>query len=136
MGDWLRSSTLEDLPLHLILEILTSGCRLSGSDLVCVELTSSVFRGTHGFDNQKSKSLADFAAFQLGRSHFVYNCLSFKAQDELVGRCGQNWKMVLRFLKSVNQSSDVVHTTSGNIIKMTLQEMVGFIGVLQEEELK
>ncbi|KAL8237873.1 hypothetical protein R6Q59_018954 [Mikania micrantha] len=114
MGDRLRSATLDDLPVHLILEILTSGARLSGFDLVCLELTCSTFRSTDGLLPQKSKSLVDFAAFQLCGSHPVYIGLSHKAQEELVARCGHNWKRVLRFLQSVHQSSDVIQTASGN----------------------
>ncbi|KAL8205504.1 hypothetical protein R6Q57_009055 [Mikania cordata] len=114
MGDRLRSATLDDLPVHLVLEILTSGARFSGFDLVCLELTCSTFRSTDGLLPQTSKSLVDFAAFQLCGSHPAYIGLSHKAQEELVARCGHNWKRVLRFLQSVHQSSDVVQTASGN----------------------
>lgn len=108
MGDRFRSATLDDLPSHLILEILTSGARLSGVDLACLELTNTTFRGTHG-------RLVDFAAFQLCGSHPIYISFSHKAQEELVARCGGNWKRVLRFLQSVHQSSDIVETSSGNM---------------------
>lgn len=115
MGDRLRSATLDDLPLHLILEILTSGGRLGGVDLVCLELTNTTFRGAYGLVPQKLKSLVDFAAFQLCGSHPIYVCLSYRAQEELLTRCGGNWKRVLRFLQSVHQSSDVVETSAGNM---------------------
>lgn len=115
MGDRLRSATFDDLPSHLILEILTSGSRLGGSDLVCLELTNTTFRGTHGLVPHKLKSLVDFAAFQLCGSHPIYVSLSSKPQEELLARCGGNWKRVLRFLQSVHQSSDIVETSSGNM---------------------
>lgn len=115
MGGGIRSATIEDLPSHLLLEILTSGGRLNGVDLVCLELTNSIFRNVNCLIDKKSKSLVDFAGFQLCGSHPVYKCLSDGAQEELVGRCGHNWKRVLRFLQAVNQSSDVVQTTSSNM---------------------
>lgn len=125
MGDRLPSVTFDDLPVHLILEILTSGCRLSGVDLVSLELTNSSFRFTHDeFVPQSSKSLVDFAAFQVCKSHPVYVCLSQRAQEELVNRCVQNWKRVLRFLQSVYQCSDVVQTTSGNVCFLILFAVV------------
>ncbi|KAL4554012.1 hypothetical protein LXL04_039871 [Taraxacum kok-saghyz] len=105
MGDRFRSATFDDLPSHLILEILTSGARLGGVDLACLELTNSTFRATN---------LVDFAAFQLSRSHPIYVSLSNRAQEELLARCNGNWKKVLRFLQSVHQSSDIVETSSGN----------------------
>lgn len=114
-GDGLSSARIDDLPLHLILEILTSGGGLGGVDLVCLELSNKLFRGNNGLVSQKSKSLVEFAAFQICGSHPVYVCLSPRAKDELVGRCGGNWKRVLRFLQSVDQSSDVVQTSSGNM---------------------
>ncbi|XP_071725884.1 ultraviolet-B receptor UVR8 [Rutidosis leptorrhynchoides] len=114
-GDGLRSARFDDLPLHLILEILTSGGGLGGVDLVCLELSNKLFGGKHGLVSQNSKSLAEFAAFQSCGSHPVYVSLSHRAQDELLGRCGGNWKRVLRFLQSVHQSSDVVQTSSGNM---------------------
>ncbi|CAF1743216.1 unnamed protein product [Brassica oleracea var. botrytis] len=43
--NWLVS--LEDLPSHLILEVLTSG-RLNAVDLLSLELTSEVFGGSSG----------------------------------------------------------------------------------------
>lgn len=105
---------MEDLPSHLILEILTSG-RLSAVDLVSLELTSRSFRSTHGLFSLKLRSLVDFAAFQLCGSHPIYGPMSCSAQNELLHRCGGNWKRVLRFLQSVQQSSDVVETTAGNM---------------------
>nr|XP_043619522.1 ultraviolet-B receptor UVR8 [Erigeron canadensis] len=105
---------IDDLPVHLILEILISGGVLGGVDLVCLELSNKFFRG-NGLTFQKSRSLVDFAAFQLCVSHPVYVGLSHRAQDEVLVRCGGNWKRLLRFLQSVDQSSDVVQTTSGNM---------------------
>lgn len=115
MGDRLRSATLDDLPSHLIFEILTSGAQLGGVDLACLELTNTTFRGSHGLVPHNLRSLVDFAAFQLCGSHSIYVSLSNRAQEELLARCGGNWKRVLRFLQSVNQSSDIVETSSGNM---------------------
>ncbi|KVI10499.1 Regulator of chromosome condensation 1/beta-lactamase-inhibitor protein II [Cynara cardunculus var. scolymus] len=91
MGDRFRSATqLDDLPLHLIFEILTSGGLLGVMDLVCLELTNSTFRGTHGLVPHKLKSL-------VCGSHPIYVCLSYRAQEELLTRCAGNWKRILRY---------------------------------------
>ncbi|WZZ88084.1 hypothetical protein YC2023_116663 [Brassica napus] len=47
--NWLVS--LEDLPSHLILEVLTSG-RLNAVDLLSLELTSEVFGGSSGLSHK------------------------------------------------------------------------------------
>ncbi|XP_059661527.1 ultraviolet-B receptor UVR8 isoform X2 [Cornus florida] len=114
MADRFRSISIEELPWHLIVEILTSG-RLSVVDLIYLELTSRTFRGTHGLFPLKFTSLVDFAAFKLCNSHPIYAPLVSNAQKELFNRCGGNWKRVLRFLQSVEQSSDMVETSAGNM---------------------
>lgn len=114
MGDRLRSTTMEDLPIHLILEILTSG-RLAVIDLISLELTSRTFRGTHGLFPKKFKSLVDYAAFQLCGLSPIYASLNGNAQEELLNRCNDNWKRLLRFLQAVEQSSDMVETSAGNM---------------------
>lgn len=114
MADRYRLVSIEDLPSHLILEILTTG-RLSAVDLVCLELTSKTFGGSHGLYPQKFKSMVDFAAFQLCLSHSVYNGMGWNVQKELFDRCGGNWKRVLRFLQAVEESSSMVETSAGNM---------------------
>lgn len=117
MGDRFRPSIVEDLPLHLVLDILTSG-RLSAVDLVCLELTSRTFRGNHGFFPKNFRSLVDFAAFQLCGLHPIYASLHSASQKQALDRCNGNWKRLLRFLQSVEQSSDVVQTSSGNVLSI------------------
>ncbi|KAF3951571.1 hypothetical protein CMV_022798 [Castanea mollissima] len=114
MGDRFRSVSIEDLPSHLILEILTSG-RLGAVDLACLELTSRTFGGSHGLYPDKFRSLVDFAAFQLCVSNITFAWMSRNAQGELFDRCNGNWKRVLRFLQSVEQSSEMVETSAGNM---------------------
>lgn len=114
MANWYWSvSSIEDLPSHLILEILTSG-RLNAFDLFCLELTSRTFRGSHGLYPLKFPSLVDFAAFQLCKTHSIYARMPPNAQNELFDRCSGKWKRVLRFLHSVEQSSGMVETPAGN----------------------
>ncbi|XP_076890228.1 ultraviolet-B receptor UVR8-like [Bidens hawaiensis] len=114
-----KPTTINDLPSHLILEILTSGGRLDGVDLVFLELTNStLFRTTHEPGFKKSKSLVDSAAFHLCNSHPVYSSLNPRAQQQLLTRCSHNWKRVLRFLQSVHQSSDMVQTSAGNKLQV------------------
>ncbi|GLT83366.1 hypothetical protein SLE2022_016590 [Rubroshorea leprosula] len=114
MGDRYRLVSIEELPSHLVLEILTSG-RLSAVDLVCLELTSRMFGGSQAMYPLKFRSLADFAAFQLCASHGIFVGMSLTAQKELFDRCNGNWKRVLRFLQSVLQSSAMVETSAGNM---------------------
>lgn len=115
MGDRVRSISIEDFPSHLILEILTSG-RLSAVDLVCLELTSRTFGGSHGLYPHKFRSLVDFAAFQLCMSSSIYAQMPWNARGELFGRCDGNWKRVLRFLQSVEHSTEMVETSAGNVL--------------------
>ncbi|XP_040988459.1 probable E3 ubiquitin-protein ligase HERC4 isoform X2 [Juglans microcarpa x Juglans regia] len=109
-----RSASIKELPSHLILEILTSG-RLSAVDLVSLELTSSIFGGNHGLYPHKFRSLVDFVAFQLCDSNTIYARMAGNAQRELFDRCNGNWKRVLRFLQSVEQSSGMVETSAGKM---------------------
>uniref|UniRef100_A0A7C9DLQ9 RCC1-like domain-containing protein n=1 Tax=Opuntia streptacantha TaxID=393608 RepID=A0A7C9DLQ9_OPUST len=105
---------IDDLPSHLMLEILTSG-RLSAVDLVCAELASAAFRGSEGVYPLKFRSLVDLAAAQLCASHPIFFPMSSEAKGTLFNRCDQNWKRVLRFLQSVQQASDIVETSAGNM---------------------
>lgn len=114
MADRYRAVSFEDLPSHLIHEILSSG-RLSAFDLVSLELTSRTFGGSHGLYPQKFRSLVDSAAFQLCNSHPIYAHMMPIARKELFDRCDGKWKRVLRFLQSVEQSSDIVETSAGNM---------------------
>ncbi|XP_010241978.1 PREDICTED: ultraviolet-B receptor UVR8-like isoform X2 [Nelumbo nucifera] len=114
MADRGRLVCIEELPSHLILEILSSG-RLSAADLACLEQTSRLFRGSHDISPLKFRSLVDFAAFQLCDSHPIFGAMPSNAQKELFDRCSENWKRVLRFLQSVEQSSDMVETSAGNM---------------------
>lgn len=114
MLNQLRPTSVEDLPTHLILDILTSG-RLTAGDLTNLELVSHTFKGGNGSFPPKFMSLMDFTAFQLCESHSVYALMGVIARDELFARCGGNWKRVLRFLQSVEQSSSIVDTSSSNM---------------------
>ncbi|CAK7327594.1 unnamed protein product [Dovyalis caffra] len=114
MADRYRLVYIEDLPSHLIFEILTTG-RLSAADLARLELTSRTFGGSHGLYPKKFRSLVDFAAYELCVSHRVYSGMGWNAQKELFDRCGGNWKRVLRFLQAVEESSGMVKTSACNM---------------------
>ncbi|XP_039032443.1 ultraviolet-B receptor UVR8-like isoform X2 [Hibiscus syriacus] len=113
MADRNRSFSIDDLPSHLIIEILTSGKRLSAVDLVSLELASRTFGGSHGVYPTKCRSLVDLAAFQLCTTNGIYIGLSCSSQRDVFERCDGNWKRVLRFLQSVEQSSDMMQVTTG-----------------------
>lgn len=115
MAEGYRPVLIEDLPTHLVLEILCSG-RLSAVDLLHLELTSRTFGESQGLYPYKFRSLVDYAAFQLCVSHSVYAKMEDNAQTVLFDRCGGNWKRILRFLQSVEQSSDMVETSAGNVL--------------------
>lgn len=110
-----RPVSIEDLPSQLVIEILSSG-KLSAIDLLHLELTSRTFGGSHGLYPHKFGSLVDYAAYQLCVSHSVYGKMERNAQRGLFDRCGGKWKRVLRFLQSVEQSSDMVETSAGNVL--------------------
>jgi len=126
MGDHYRAVTFEELPSHLILEILCSG-KLSAMDLVSLEFTSKTFGARNGIYPLKFKSLVDFAAFQLCASHAIFSQMALNSQNELYDRCGGNWKRVLRFLHSLEQSSDMVETSLGNVLFFSLYKPLCFI---------
>ncbi|KAF8409287.1 hypothetical protein HHK36_005361 [Tetracentron sinense] len=118
MAERVRSVSIGEFPSHLILEILCSG-RLSAADLASLEQTSRIFRGSHGLFPHKFQSLVDFAAFQLCESHPIYGPMPSNSRKELFDRCSGNWKRMLRFLQSVEQSSDMVETSAGNQMQIT-----------------
>ncbi|KAK1261131.1 hypothetical protein QJS04_geneDACA023054 [Acorus gramineus] len=109
-----RPISIEELPSHLILEILSSG-RLSAVDLACLENTCRTFRGVHGVFPQKFRSMAEFAAFNVCCGNSIFASLPTVARTELFERCNGNWKRVMRFLQCVEQSSGLVETSAGNM---------------------
>lgn len=114
MADRIRTFSIEELPAHLILEILSSG-KLSSSDLACLETTCRMFRGSQGSYPSNFRSMVEFAAFHLCEAHCVFSCLSHNSKRDLLDRCGGCWKKVLRFLQSVEQSAGTVETAAGNM---------------------
>ncbi|KAK8996694.1 hypothetical protein V6N11_081959 [Hibiscus sabdariffa] len=85
---------VQDLPSHLILEILTSGKRLTAADLVSLELTSRTFGGNHGVYPTKFRSLVDLAAFQLCTTNGIYIGMSCSNQREWSNR--RTWSKPLQ----------------------------------------
>jgi hypothetical protein len=98
-----RAFSMEELPGHLIGEVLTSG-RLAAADLARLELTCRALR-----------PLAEHAASLLCAARTAFAVMGPADRGELLDRCGGSWKKVLRFLQSVEQSSDTVETSSGNV---------------------
>ncbi|EEE67116.1 hypothetical protein OsJ_24138 [Oryza sativa Japonica Group] len=98
-----RAFSMEELPGHLIGEVLTSG-RLAAGDLARLEATCRALR-----------PLAEHAASRLWAARAAFAAMGPAARGELLERCGGSWKKVLRFLQSVEQSSGTVHTSSGNM---------------------
>ncbi|KAF3335599.1 ultraviolet-B receptor UVR8 isoform X1 [Carex littledalei] len=107
---------MENLPSHIIIEILASG-RLGPSDLARLEATCRLFRsrGHVAFSGGEFGSLVDYAAYRICENHEIFASLSQEAKLALVERCGGSWKKALRFLKSVEGSSGTVETASGNM---------------------
>jgi hypothetical protein len=108
---------MENLPSHLIAEILSSG-RLGVADLARVEAACRIFRskGHVAFAGGEFVSLVEYAAYRICENHEIFALLSQGAKLALVERCGGSWKKALRFLKSVEGSSGTVETASGNVI--------------------
>ncbi|XP_056862267.1 uncharacterized protein LOC108833521 [Raphanus sativus] len=87
---------------------LPSG-RLNAVDILSSELTSKVFGGSYGLLYPfKFRSLDDYAVSQLCSVQPVYVGIGLTTQKELFANCEGNWKRLLRFLQSVEQSSDMV----------------------------
>ncbi|XP_020263681.1 ultraviolet-B receptor UVR8-like [Asparagus officinalis] len=114
MADRGRTLSIEELPSHLVLEILSSG-KLSSLDLACLEMTCRLFRGGRGSYPNDFRSMVEFAAFHLCEGHEVFAAMPTRLRKELFDRCGGCWKKVLRFLQSVEQSSGTVETSAGNV---------------------
>ncbi|CAD5170601.1 unnamed protein product [Musa acuminata subsp. malaccensis] len=114
MADRSRAFCIEELPAHLILEILSCG-RLGAVDLASLETTCRMFSGAHGLLPNKFRSMVEFAAFHICMTHTIFGSLPQSARTDLLGRCHGNWKKVLRFLQSVEQSSCSVETSAGNM---------------------
>ncbi|KAI5013592.1 hypothetical protein ZWY2020_037105 [Hordeum vulgare] len=98
-----RAFSMEELPGHLIGEVLSSG-RLAAGDLARLEATCRALR-----------PLAEQAASRLCAARMACSVIGLAARGELLARCGGSWKKVLRFLQSVEQSFDTVHTSSSNM---------------------
>ncbi|KAJ3680348.1 hypothetical protein LUZ60_016626 [Juncus effusus] len=114
MADKNQIFYIQELPGHLIMEILTSG-RLSAADLAGLELTCRMFGGRHEFCPDKSKSVAEYAAYCVCHAHKVFAFMSLSTKRTLLSRCEGNWKKVLRFLQSIEQSSSIVETSNGKM---------------------
>ena len=98
-----RAFPIEELPGHLIGEVLTSG-GLAAADLARLEATCRALR-----------PLAEYAASKLCAARAAFAAMGPAARGGLLERCGGSWKKVLRFLQSVEQSSGTVETTSGSV---------------------
>ncbi|WOL06044.1 ultraviolet-B receptor UVR8 [Canna indica] len=114
MADRARAFCIEELPAHLILEILTSG-RLSAVDLACLETTCRMFGGSLGILPHKFRSMGECAAFHLCEAHSIFSSLPSNACKNLLDRCNWNWKKVLRFLQCVEQSSNSIESSAGKM---------------------
>ncbi|KAG0447086.1 hypothetical protein HPP92_028532 [Vanilla planifolia] len=72
--------------------------------------------------------MTEFAAFHLCENHLIFSQLPPHARKNLVERCCGNWKKVLRFLQSVEQSTGTVNTSAGNPSQM------GFLRAIMEDQ--
>uniref|UniRef100_A0A0D6QXG2 Uncharacterized protein n=1 Tax=Araucaria cunninghamii TaxID=56994 RepID=A0A0D6QXG2_ARACU len=112
MGDHLGS--LQELPIHLLQEILSNG-QLSAADLARLEASCYTFRASYGFLPCKFKTMPELAAFQSCLADAMFSAMPLSCRTELLNRCGDNWKLVLRFLQSVRQAFGSVETSKGNV---------------------
>ncbi|GLJ16737.1 hypothetical protein SUGI_0288000 [Cryptomeria japonica] len=109
-----RLGSLQELPIHLIQEILSNG-QLSAADLARLEASCYAFRESYGFLPSRFKSMPELAAFQSCLADTMFFAMSLASRTELLNRCGSNWKLVLRFLQSVRQAFGSVETPKGNV---------------------
>lgn len=115
MADKNQIFYIQELPWHLIMEVLTSG-RLGAADLASLEMTCHMFGAKHDLCPDKFLSVAEYAAYCICHAHQVFISMSLSARRGLLGRCGGNWKKVLRFLHLVEQSSGTVETSAGKVV--------------------
>ncbi|XP_078427428.1 regulator of chromosome condensation (RCC1) family protein isoform X2 [Wolffia australiana] len=109
-----RSVSIEELPLHLITEIISSGC-LSAADLASLEISGRIFREIHDVFPHKFRSMIEFAAFDRCAAHPLFSSLPSNSRSEILDRSDGNWKKVLRFLQALEQSSGAAATSAGKI---------------------
>lgn len=108
------STSLLDLPPHLLYKILIQA-PLSALDLVHVEASCFSFRAPHGLLPLRFKSVVEIAALDLCNAHPLYSLLPPLYRMQLLRRCGSNWKMLLRFLQSMEQANGLVSTPKGKV---------------------
>ncbi|GJN18276.1 hypothetical protein PR202_gb05419 [Eleusine coracana subsp. coracana] len=82
----LRAFSIEELPGHLVGEVLTSG-RLTAVDVARLEATCRALR-----------ALAEFGASKLCAARTAFGAMGPAVRVELLDRCGGSWKKVLRSL--------------------------------------
>ncbi|MCO5550641.1 hypothetical protein L7F22_004130 [Adiantum nelumboides] len=109
-----KCSGLQDLPPHLLYEILTEGS-FSVLDLVHVEATCYAFRSATGLLPLRFKSIVEIAAVDLCKAHPLYSSLPPSHRKKLLRRCGSSWKMLLRYLQSFDQANGLVLTPKGKV---------------------
>ncbi|KAL9663086.1 hypothetical protein QQ045_027923 [Rhodiola kirilowii] len=116
MASLCRPVLIEELPSHLIVDILSNG-GLSAIDLVHLELTCRAFGMNQGVLNPSNfRSLMDFVASQLCGAHMLFARMTPSAQQTLLGRCNGNWKRMLGFLLAVDQDSDNISSSKMKIV--------------------
>lgn len=120
MANLCKPICLEELPSHLIVDILSNG-GLNHIDLINMELTCRAFGSNPGqgeegpLSSSKFRSLMDSVASQLCRTLLVYSRMSPSTQQALLSRCDGNWKRMLGFLRDVEIDSDTAHRGSTKI---------------------
>lgn len=109
-----RITSFQDLPPHLLYKILLQGS-LTALDLVHVEATCYAFRAAPGLLPLRFKSIVEIAAVDLCKAHPLYALLPPLHCTQLLRRCGYNWKMLLRYLQSIDQANGLVLTPKGKV---------------------
>lgn len=112
MGD--SPSALQELHPHLLHEILIRS-RLTAADLARLEACCYCFRATFGTVPYRLQSVPELAAFHLCQTDPLFSLLQLQHRCQLLDRCGDNWKLVLRFLQRVEQASGSVVTSKDTI---------------------
>lgn len=74
---------------------------------------------------QKFRTMVEFVAFTLCGAQPVFTSLPPDSRRDLLDRCDGNWKKVLRFLQSVEQSFGTVATSAGNVESYILDDEPG-----------
>lgn len=96
------ASGFEALPPYILQKILFNG-KLEALDLANLEVSSYMFRAASGIEPYRFKSITELAAHHMCQKLPLFQYMPGRARSELLAKCEGNWKLILRFLRALQQ---------------------------------